>query len=128
MARRKKVQRVGEARVVVTGDVDSWVGALDLATKLASILVWPLFALLTYIWNTKPSRDEEAEARRVLEDRLREYVRATAEAIVVADQESDRLLLQPFRDFMNRYDRDRIEVVDKLNAIDDFLRKGSSRA
>ena len=114
--------------MVVTGDVDSWVGALDLATKLAIILVWPLFALLTYIWNTKPSRDEEAEARRVLEDRLREYVRATAEAIVVADQESDRLLLQPFRDFMNRYDRDRIEVVDKLNAIDDFLRKGSSRA
>lgn len=122
------MQRDGEARVVVTGDVDSWVGALDLATKLAIILVWPLFALLTYIWNTKPSRDEEAEARRVLEDRLREYVRATAEAIVVADQESDRLLLQPFRDFMNRYDRDRIEVVDKLNAIDDFLRKGSSRA
>ena len=122
------MQREGEAIVVVTGDVDSWVGALDLATKLASILVWPLFALLTYIWNTKPSRDEEAEARRVLEDRLREYVRATAEAIVVADQESDRLLLQPFRDFMNRYDRDRIEVVDKLNAIDDFLRKGSSRA
>ena len=122
------MQREGEAIVVVTGDVDSWVGALDLATKLAIILVWPLFALLTYIWNTKPSRDEEAEARRVLEDRLREYVRATAEAIVVADQESDRLLLQPFRDFMNRYDRDRIEVVDKLNAIDDFLRKGSSRA
>ena len=122
------MQREGEAIVVVTGDVDSWVGALDLATKLAIILVWPLFSLLTYIWNTKPSRDEEAEARRVLEDRLREYVRATAEAIVVADQESDRLLLQPFRDFMNRYDRDRIEVVDKLNAIDDFLRKGSSRA